>query len=42
MIDDLLRPCEICGEVIGDLICKGCGKAYCDDDFNEHECEEEQ
>jgi hypothetical protein len=43
MLDDLLRPCEgdaDCG--IGDIICEGCGKAYCDDHFDLHECEEEQ
>jgi hypothetical protein len=42
MLDDLLRPCEICGEEVGDILCEHCGNTYCENCIYEHECEEEQ
>lgn len=41
MINDLLTPCEDpegCG--IGDWRCFACGKTYCEDHIDGHECVE--
>jgi hypothetical protein len=42
MINDLLRPCETpdCG--VGDIICMICGKAYCEDHIDGHDCVDEE
>jgi hypothetical protein len=40
MIDDMLTPCEDC-DGIGGVRCMVCGRTYCDDHIDDHECVEE-